>query len=79
MTVAEKIIDLANAELKAARICRGWPNMVRSKEYQLRGVALYLLWRTVRQPKHYRFSPTQLLHYVEKCKAAWEESRVHGQ
>jgi len=44
----QKILELALLEFKAARICRDWPNAVRSKEYQLRGVALYILYRRAR-------------------------------
>lgn len=42
------MLDLAKAELKASRIVRRWPNMALSKQYQLRAVALYLLYRRSR-------------------------------
>lgn len=45
MPTLEMILDLAKAELKASRITRRWPNLVLSKQYQLRAVALYLLYR----------------------------------
>lgn len=44
----ETVIDLAKAELKASRIVRRWPNLVLSKQYQLRAMALYLLYRRCR-------------------------------
>lgn len=48
MTLVERMLDLATAELKASRIVRKWPNMALSKQYQLRAVALYLLYRRSR-------------------------------
>lgn len=48
MTMRAEILDLAKAELKAAHICRRWPNRIRSKQYQLRAIALYLLCRKAR-------------------------------
>lgn len=48
MTTTEQMLDLAKAELRASRIVRKWPNMALSKQYQLRAVALYLLYRMSR-------------------------------
>lgn len=48
MSLVERMLDLAKAELKASRIVRRWPNMPLSKQYQLRAVALYLLYRRAR-------------------------------
>lgn len=49
MTLTERMLDLAKAELRASRIARKWPNMPLSKQYQLRAVALYLLYRQSRK------------------------------
>lgn len=48
MTLVKRMLDLAKAEIKASRIVRRWPNMPLSKQYQLRAVALYLLYRRTR-------------------------------
>ena len=48
MSTMERALDLAKSELKASKIVRRWPNMALSKQYQLRAVALYLLYRECR-------------------------------
>lgn len=48
MSLAATMLDLAKAELKASRIVRRWPNMALSKQYQLRAMAFYLLYRRTR-------------------------------